>query len=55
MNTPSYNNMRRPWLSIGPDDSPLLLKDTETQNIYALEWEAPGRTMTSCVWATSGK
>jgi dipeptidyl aminopeptidase/acylaminoacyl peptidase len=30
-----------PWLGLGPDDSLLLLKDTGTQDIYALDWEAP--------------
>ena len=29
------------WLGMGPDDSPLLLRDTGTQEIYALDWEAP--------------
>jgi hypothetical protein len=26
---------------VAPDDSPLLLRDTGTQEIYALDWEAP--------------
>jgi eukaryotic-like serine/threonine-protein kinase len=30
-----------PWLGLGPDDAPLLLKDTGTQDVYALDWEAP--------------
>ena len=30
-----------PWLGFAPDDSPLLLKDTGTQDIYALDWEEP--------------
>jgi Tol biopolymer transport system component len=30
-----------PWLGLAPDDSPLLLRDTSIQEIYALEWEAP--------------
>ncbi len=30
-----------PWLGLDPDDSPLLLKDTGTQDIYALDWEEP--------------
>jgi eukaryotic-like serine/threonine-protein kinase len=30
-----------PWLGLGPDDSPLILKDTGTQDIYALDWEQP--------------
>jgi serine/threonine protein kinase/Tol biopolymer transport system component len=29
------------WLGMAPDDSPLLLRDTGTQEIYALEWQAP--------------
>jgi hypothetical protein len=29
------------WLGLAPDDSPLLLRDAGTQEIYALEWEAP--------------
>ena len=29
------------WLSLAPDDSPLLLRDTGTQEIYALDWETP--------------
>jgi hypothetical protein len=26
---------------MAPDDSPLLLRETDTQEIYALDWEAP--------------
>jgi hypothetical protein len=26
-------------LSLAPDDSPLLLRDTGTQEIYALDWQ----------------
>jgi eukaryotic-like serine/threonine-protein kinase len=29
------------WLGMAPDDSPLLLRDTGTQEIYALDWQAP--------------
>jgi Tol biopolymer transport system component len=29
------------WLGLAPDDSPLLLRDTGTQEIYALDWQAP--------------
>ena len=29
------------WLGLAPDDSPLLLRETGTQEIYALDWEAP--------------
>ena len=30
-----------PWLGLGPDDSPLLLKDIGTQDIYSLDWVEP--------------
>ena len=29
------------WFGIGPDDSPLLLRNTGTQQIYAVDWDAP--------------
>jgi serine/threonine protein kinase/Tol biopolymer transport system component len=29
------------WLGLAPDDSPLLLRDTGTQEIYSLDWQAP--------------
>jgi len=29
------------WLSLAPDDSPLLLRDTGTEEIYSLDWAAP--------------
>jgi Tol biopolymer transport system component len=29
------------WTGLAPDDSPLLLRDAGTQEIYALDWEAP--------------
>jgi hypothetical protein len=29
------------WLGLAPDDSPLLLKNTGSQEIVALDWEAP--------------
>jgi len=28
-------------LSVAPDDSPLFLKDTGSQDIYALDWQEP--------------
>ena len=28
------------WMGLAPDDSPLLLRDTGTQEIYSLDWEA---------------
>jgi hypothetical protein len=29
------------WTGLAPDDSPLVLRDIGTQEIYALDWEAP--------------
>ncbi len=29
------------WSGLAPDDSPLILRDTGTQEIYALAWQAP--------------
>jgi len=29
------------WTGLAPDDSPLLLRDIGTEEIYALDWEAP--------------
>ena len=29
------------WNGLAPDDSPLILRDVATQEIYALDWEAP--------------
>ena len=29
------------WAGLAPDDSPLLLRDAGTQDIYALDWQAP--------------
>ena len=26
------------WLGLAPDDSPLLLRDTGSQDVYALDW-----------------
>ncbi len=41
----SLKNVRRTgtynWTGLAPDDSPLLLRDIGTQEIYALDWEAP--------------
>ena len=43
----SLKGIRRAWGSFGPwsglawDDSPLLLRDVGSQEIYALDWEAP--------------
>ena len=33
--------LRWPWMGLAPDDSPLLVRDIGTQEIYALDWEAP--------------
>jgi hypothetical protein len=30
-----------PWNGLAPDDSPLLVRDVGTQEIYALDWQAP--------------
>ena len=30
-----------PWTGLGPDDSPLLLRDIGREEIYALDWQAP--------------
>jgi eukaryotic-like serine/threonine-protein kinase len=30
-----------PWFALAPDDSPLLLRSAGSQEIYALDWEAP--------------
>ncbi len=29
------------WTGLGPDDSPMLVRDTSSQEIYALDWKAP--------------
>jgi Tol biopolymer transport system component len=29
------------WLAIAPDNSPLLLRDASTSDVYALDWEEP--------------
>ena len=29
------------WIGLAPDDSPLMLRDTGTAEVYALDWEAP--------------
>jgi hypothetical protein len=29
------------WTGVAPDDSPLLVRDAGTQDIYALDWQAP--------------
>jgi serine/threonine protein kinase/Tol biopolymer transport system component len=39
-NFPTTGNIG-PWLGLDPDDSPLLLRDIGTQDVYALDWEEP--------------
>jgi eukaryotic-like serine/threonine-protein kinase len=39
-NLPTTGNIG-PWLGLDPDDSPLVLKDIGTQDIYALDWQEP--------------
>jgi eukaryotic-like serine/threonine-protein kinase len=29
------------WLGLAPDDSPLLLRNNGTSDVYALDWEEP--------------
>jgi hypothetical protein len=29
------------WVGLAPDDSPLLVRDAGTEDIYALDWDAP--------------
>ena len=36
-NAPSWGS----WMGLAPDDSLLLVRDAGTQDIYALDWEAP--------------
>jgi len=43
----SFKDFRRaggvtgPWAGLAPDNSPLVVRDIGTQEIYALDWEAP--------------
>ena len=30
-----------PWMGLAPDDSPLILRDRTTSDLYVLDWEAP--------------
>ena len=34
-------NIAEKWMGLAGDDSPLVLRDTGTEEIYALDWEAP--------------
>jgi len=29
------------WVGLGPDDTPMVLRNAGSQDIYALDWEAP--------------
>jgi hypothetical protein len=29
------------WFGLAPDDSPLLLRDAGSQDLYSLDWEVP--------------
>jgi hypothetical protein len=29
------------WMGLAADDSPVLLRDATTEDLYALDWEAP--------------
>jgi hypothetical protein len=29
------------WFGVAPDDSPIMLRDAGTQDVYALDWEEP--------------
>ncbi len=31
------------WFGLTPDDSPLMVHNTGTEEIYALDWKQPGR------------
>jgi hypothetical protein len=33
--------LKWPWIGLAPDGSPLLVRDIGTQEIYALDWQAP--------------
>jgi serine/threonine protein kinase/Tol biopolymer transport system component len=39
-NLPTTGNIG-PWMGLDPDDSPLILRDRGTQDVYALDWEEP--------------
>jgi hypothetical protein len=29
------------WFAVAPDDSPIMLRNAGTQDVYALDWEEP--------------
>ena len=39
----SFKDLRSPdwWISLAPDDSPLIMTDLGVQEIFAIDWEAP--------------
>jgi hypothetical protein len=39
----NFKTTGRWWisLSLAPDDSPLLLRDASTSDVYSLDWEEP--------------
>ncbi len=44
------------WMGLAPDDSPLLVRDASTSDIYVLDWEAPwlaGPSLTIASWKSS--
>jgi len=41
LNTFKLTGYYSAWLGLSPDDKPLLLRDVGTQEVYALDWEAP--------------
>jgi hypothetical protein len=36
-----YTGYYGTWLAIAPDNSPVLLRDASTSDIYSLDWEEP--------------
>jgi hypothetical protein len=38
---PLVSSVHNPWMGLAADDSPLVLRDTSTRDLYAFEWEAP--------------
>jgi hypothetical protein len=39
-NLPTTGNVG-PWVGLDSNDAPLVLKDTGSQDVYALDWEGP--------------
>jgi hypothetical protein len=38
---PLAPRMGAPWMGLAPDDSPLVMRDRSTRELYALDWETP--------------